>query len=330
LIIVIRKILLFFITLYIILWLAGAHLLKSGVIMSINKIQTDNFNLNYQYVNISGFPFQWKIRITSPKIILIDQISSRELSADYIDCVFSYGLKKVTMNFGQLWNYQDGFSEQQKISLVSSKDLIIDLDFENHISITSPSGLFSSNVSSLSLESNEVSGLYDNDEFFKLISTEIIATKSLEENNIDNWKVTGQIDYNGKDGALIASNASFVIALNYKINNLSEEEKPEGMNFDHMLDLENFKFSLGTSSLEMRGSLKLNQTSLPQGQFMASMTQYGQLIDQVIPDGFFISRPQAKKMIAKVSGVDWTNQDTLDKKSNFKIFFSDDGFSLGN
>ena len=76
----IRKIVLAFVALFIVTWLALAHFAKSKVMSFISNFQTDNARISYSDASIAGFPFSWKVRFASPKITIIDQDISREIS----------------------------------------------------------------------------------------------------------------------------------------------------------------------------------------------------------------------------------------------------------
>ncbi len=76
----IRKIVLAFVALFIVTWLALAHFAKSKVMSFISNFQTDNARISYSDASIAGFPFSWKVRFASPKFTIIDQDISREIS----------------------------------------------------------------------------------------------------------------------------------------------------------------------------------------------------------------------------------------------------------
>ena len=82
----IRKIAIVFVALFVVSWIALAHFAKSKVTLFISNLQTDNAKISYSDASISGFPFAWKVRLASPKITIIDQDISREISSEYMDC----------------------------------------------------------------------------------------------------------------------------------------------------------------------------------------------------------------------------------------------------
>ena len=80
----IRKILLFVFLAFTIIWFATAYTIKNNVVSLIKNSESDNLKISYNAVKFSGYPFNWKITVTDPKVKLIDHVNSKEFTSENI------------------------------------------------------------------------------------------------------------------------------------------------------------------------------------------------------------------------------------------------------
>ncbi|MFV9848031.1 MAG: hypothetical protein AB8U06_06270, partial [Rickettsia aeschlimannii] len=66
----IRKILLFVFLAFTIIWFATAYTIKNNVVSLIKNSESDNLKISYNAVKFSGYPFNWEITVTDPKVKL--------------------------------------------------------------------------------------------------------------------------------------------------------------------------------------------------------------------------------------------------------------------
>ena len=322
----IRKIALTLVVLFALIWIVLAHYAKSKIVSFINNSQTDNIKISYSDASIAGFPFDWKVRFAAPKITIIDQVVSREISSDYLNCTFDYKLSKATLDFGKVLYYNAASDEAPiEYKLHSQDDIIGFVDFIDVLYKIDLSNSLKKVVKNIEFSNPYIVAFTSTGEEIFNLSGIILK---LSNNIIDgtqhlSLKLAG--DYKSSFNGRIISVADLVLDANYIINNPSN---PMAKNkFDHKIELAQAKMNLDDASFDLKGFVVLARKDLPQGKISVELVDYETLVDILVPDDFIFSKHYVKGFIAKVAAIEFSNEVT--NKINFDVEFSDKGITLG-
>ena len=322
----IRKIVLALITLFVLTWIVFAHFAKSKIVSFINNSQTDNIKISYSDASIAGFPFGWKVRFSSPKITLIDQTTSQEISSDYLNFSFNYKLENAKLSFGKVLYYSSASDEVPiEYRLQSQDDIVGFVDFTEALYNIDSSSSLKKIIQNVEFSNPYIVAFSNNgDELFNLSRLAI----KLNSNIIDiiqkfSLKLSG--NYKSSFHSRIVTNADCVLDTNYIISNNSDATTAN--NFDHKIELIQAKLNLDNASCDMKGFVALARNSLPQGKISVELVDYENLVDALLPDEFIFSKPYVKRFIAKAAAIEFSHEVT--NKVNFDLEFSNKGISLG-
>lgn len=325
----IRKIAIVFVALFVVSWIALAHFAKSKVTLFISNLQTDNAKISYSDASISGFPFAWKVRLASPKITIIDQDISREISSEYMDCTFDYKLGKAELNFGKDLYYSSSSDEsaiEYKIS--SDQDIIGFVDFIDVLYKIDLSNPIRKIVKSIEVANSHLAIFTVNgEELFDLSGVTFKLSNNLV-NNAENFSLNLASNYKSSFSERNVSSARLVLDVNYIVNVDNRAAIIEENNFDHKIEIQRAKINLDDASCGLTGSVVLARNIAPKGKISVELVDYENLVNILVPDDFIFSKSYMKRFIAKAASIDFSN--AITNKANFDIEFSDKGIVLGN
>ncbi|PCJ24838.1 MAG: hypothetical protein COA94_07025 [Rickettsiales bacterium] len=343
----IRKIALFTILILVTIWFSWAYLIKGNILKAIDNLASDNIKFSYQGSKISGFPFDLKLRIISPKVTIIDQTSLHEFSTKEIEFKFGYSFKSSVINLGKkiIYNKSNG-NAKQEYTLLSEENIIIAAGFKRPFCFMSPSLGAVKDIASIHLtlpklecrdRSNSSSSSDDtgsasggggggggdshNQPLFTASSIELLSLQ--ETDNIEDrfsLKFTGEYDAPSQ----LSKIAKAHLSANLNYISKREYKEPKEVNFEKKLEIQNIKLKLGDALLAINGALKLTKSALPQGRINVSMVKYQEIIDALIPENFIISPSRLKKTIDKTT----TPQAINPASADFHIIFSEKGISM--
>ncbi len=322
----IRKIILAFILLFVLTWIIFAHFAKSKLISLINNSQTDNIKIYYKDINISGFPFDWKIKFTSPKLTIIDQDSSQEIASDYLTFSFNYKLSKAKLDFGKLLFYNTENDEEPiKYTLHAQEDIVFFIDFTDLLYKINVSNSLTKIIKNIEFSNPSIVTFVTNgNEIFDLTRINVkLNSKMMDITQTISLKLSGC--YKSSSNDRVINNADCVLDANYIVSDNSNAAKNN--NFDYKIQLLNAKVNLNNSSLDLKGSVALSSNNSPQGKISIELVDYANFIDFLLPDDFIFSKSDAKDFIAKAAAVELNNEVT--NKINFDLEFSNKTISLG-
>lgn len=324
----IRKILILSLLIAITLWFVGAHLIKRELIESIERINSDNIKFSYQDTMVSGFPFCWEVKLLKPKITIVDQRSSYEISVEEIKSEFDYALNSTNIDFGKIIKCNEVKGELvQDYKLSSKQNMIAYMNFKESLFFSGGLSQWREFIDSFRFNLSSVIGTLDNREIFSLSDFHILSAYT-HNSLIDRLKIKLQGDYQSSVSYLKINKAYLLVDFSYLINDavFSEEKK---LDFERKIEIDNMQFRFDNAALDLNGFLKLTRSSLPSGELNISMAQYQDIVDVLVPEDFMISKSYIKKVIAKATLPDLNKVDLNGGNLDFKILFSDKGISIG-
>lgn len=322
----IRKIILAFAFLFVIIWLGGAHFLKSKLIDFINSSGNDNLKISYSDTSIAGFPFSWKIKFASPKITIIDQDVSRELYADNLVCVFGYSLRSASLNFGKILHYTvQGDQAPEEYLVESPQNMSIDIDFSKAFYKAEVADSIWKLFRNVSFVNESIIVLSDKSkELLDFGSVNLAISEQLAEDNTKHIQVKLGGNYKALFEGRKVDNAVVALEVNYII---AEGEAVASLGFDRKIELIKARFGFNEYYCDFKGGVNLSRTSSPKGRISAELVGYEALADILVPDDFVVSSSYMKKLIAKAAAIE-TGTTKVDK-INLDIEFSENGINLG-
>lgn len=307
-------------------WIVFAHFAKSKIVSLINNSQTDNIKISYSDASVAGFPFSWKIRFASPKITLIDQSVSREISSDYLNFGFDYTLKSAVLDFGNVLHYSSASDKRPtEYKLHSQENIFGFIDFTDTVYNINSSYSLRKIIKNIEFNNPSIEAFTsDGNELFSLSN---FAVK-LGSNLIDaaqNFSVKLSGNYRSSFNERTVTNADFILDSTYIIND--DNNVSNNTNFDHKIELTQAKINIDDASCDMKGSVILARNILPQGKISIELVNYEHLVDVLLPDEFIFSKPYAKRFIAKAAAIEFSQEVT--NKVHFDLEFLNNGISLG-
>ncbi len=320
----IRKILLLCILVAIALWVVGAHIIKGKIVDKASQYNSDNIKLQFQDAKIFGFPFDWKIKLISPKITIVNQNGLKELSAEEIVLSFGYSLTSAQINLGRKIVYNEANnSVLQTHTLLSPLDINWDISFNNSLFFVDSNSNWRDQLKSFYSVVPQLSGLLGDKEVFSLGSVKLSSLQEKKDNNnVLRVKMSG--DYSSAVSYMKINKAHLLIDLSY---HEVPENLLENVDFERKLELSNFQLKFDNSALDVKGVLRLSRSSLPNGKLDVAIHQYHDVVDILIPEDFIFSKSFFKKVLSKATASE-LNKDDIGN-ANFKIVFSDKGVMVG-
>ena len=325
----IRKTLFFSIILVAVIWLAGAHYVKSKLLESLESIESDNIKISYADANIGGSPFAWKIIFKEPKVTLVNQSSIHELSAEEAKFYFNYDLSAVRIKFPKKLEYKNSSAEKAyNYSLVSEKHINTNVTFTEPLCFINAYLLEKTHIKSFDVAIPSLKTIFDNRDIFHIANSRLQFTQNdIKEAGEYRLKIKG--DYASDVSHLTIDKAYLSLDLNYTMRDANFSSLG-AFDYDHKLDIHKGIFKFDNASIGVDGVLKLAKTSLPKGKMNISMTQYQDVVDLLVPEDFMISKSYIKKVIAKATMASLNKVASNDDALKFEVSFSDKGVSIGN
>lgn len=327
----IRRVSLLLVVAFLMFWFTGAYVMKRKVSGFLEYAQTDNIKLVHSGLSIAGFPLSWKVRISSPKILFIDNHSSMEAELQDITLCFSYGLKETSMDLGQ--NFILNHVVDEKITKYHAKadnNLMLYLSTNKRIyEIDDHQNAFYEIINNAHLD-KFAAYIYEIDE--QMQQTEIFSIKDFAFGM--QKEITQQLDnilfslsgYYKSDSRFFDFKSS---SIDTKIRYYLDDSNNEKKEYDRMIDIKKLYMDFDDAFLDSKGSIKLTRSDAPAGQFTIMMKNYDNIINIIIPHDFILSQTYVKKIISKAvlnSGIAAANAEQV----KFEIKFSNEGVSIGN
>ena len=317
----IRKILLFCIIVITALWFAGAHIIKGKIADYTIRYNSDNVKFQFQDIKVSGFPFDYQIKLIAPKISLVNQTGLKEICIDEIILNLGFILNSSKINLGRKIIYNDTISGNPQSYLISSlQDINCDINFYNSLFLGDND--LRDQIKVLQSTIPQVIISTDEREIFNLANIKLLSTNDKQEDNILKVKLSG--DYSSPISYMKVNKAFLLVDLDYQ---QVPSGKLEKIDYEKKLDLSCFQLKFNNAAIDIKGNLKLSRTSLPNGKLDIAIHQYHDVVDTLIPDNFVLPKSFLKKVISKASASELNKNDI--GNANFKIVFSDKGISIG-
>ena len=316
----IRKIILLTIAVLIVMWFAGAHLIKNKLLLIVEEASSDNIKFSYQDTKISGFPFSWQVNFISPKLTLIEQKSLRDIALPALNIKFNYLLRDVVFDFGTAINcshIQDTFIHEYKF--FSEQSVIVNISFKESIYFLKSDSLWENFVTSVNFDLPFVRVSSDEKDLFNLSEIHLLSTREQEgEVGKTHLKLIG--NYNASNSYSRPNTAHLLLDLSYLINNdsLAREEELE---FNRRLNFSTAKLRLDNASLDLSGFINLTKISAPYGELDVSLEHYHDFMNILVIENLEHYIDYIKILITKATLADANNV-------SFKLFFSDKGISV--
>lgn len=317
----IRKIILFFVVVFVLTWIVIAHLAKSKFVSIINNSQTDNIRISYNDASVSGFPFGWTVRFASPKIAIIDQVVSREISSEYVNCVFNYNLSNAQLEFGKTLYYAaDSGSDSVNYNMQSSDKIKVSTEFTKPLYKFNDTNSLRQVISKIKFANQSIIAVNKSAEELFSLSGVNLNFENVTVQNVENLSLKLVGDYKAFFSGHNVNNASLFLDINYIVN-------AENADFDRVVDIAKIKMNFDNAACDLSGSVSLSRNTLPKGKVAVELTHYDDLIDILLPDDFIFSKSYVKRIIVKAASIEFSTE--ISDKINFDINFSENGVALG-
>lgn len=327
----IRKAFILVVVASLIFWLAGAYLMKRKVGSFIDNIQTDNIQILHSGLNISGFPYSWKVNLSSPKILLIDNHSSIEIGSQDIEIDFSFGLKETQIDLGRNFIFTNLVDQKSaKYSVRASTNLILYANTNRRIyEIDDHKDVFYNVIDHVYIEDPLISILEQEEDTQEAevftVKDFAIAMQKQYDGNQDNIFFTLKGRYKSDARFFDFKSSSIDARIKYYFDDTDNSQR----DYDRMIDVQKLYVDFDDAFLDSKGAIKLARADVPSGEFTLSMKHYDRIINILIPQDFILSQNYIKKIISKTvmnSGVSRNDEDPI----KFEFKFSNEGVSIGN
>lgn len=327
----IRKIAIFSIAAFVVLWIAGAHLVKGRVIFLIKARESDNIKFAYEDIKASGFPFAWRVKIISPKFTVTDQIKSTDIAFEQMIIAFNYSLTKAVVDFGHKVNLSDlTESKPASYELVSDgSKLLMNINFNKSIYFLG-SNLNWRDIRSLAINLPDMAGWQNEKQIFTVSDANLVFDR-VQEGALENVNIKIGGDYKGKKDFFKFQSANIEVDLDYMSNNNTQQDNKSGILFERLLKINKGYLAFDKSSISLAGTINFNRDKLPAGDISVAMTRYSDLLNQISPPGFMLAQLPIKKIITRIAKHQAESDSSFDNNNlKFKIKFSDEGINVGD
>ena len=333
----IRKILLFVFLAFTIIWFAIAYTIKNNVVSLIKNSESDNLKIYYNVVKFSGYPFNWKITVTDPKVKLIDHVNSKEFTSENIVLNIAFSTKRATLNFGPFIREVANYGDKTFTYDIRSDDDIKSIGkFNKPLYKISKDDNLKEIFKSIQLNNKALSIFKDNYEIFKINNLAFLIRKQnlASEENIS---LSLNMNYDSTKDILNFKNANLDIAISLKFTK-DGENSAILQNFN----IERLIFTCDNDSkVTLNGALLFFANKLPEGKLYFELENYNSIVDKLLPNNIIYSKKIIKTIIAKAinkasdtdlnidqNDTNWT-YNNIDK-AKFNIEFSDKGINIGS
>ncbi|WP_341787027.1 hypothetical protein [Rickettsia endosymbiont of Cantharis rufa] len=333
----IRKILLFVFLAFTIAWFAIAYTIKNNVVSLIKNSESDNLKISYNAVRFSGYPFNWKIIVTDPKLKLIDHVNSKEFISKNIVLDIAFSTKKATLNFGPFIREADNYGDKTFTYDVRSNDDINGIGkFNKPLYKISKNDNLKDVLKSIQLNNKALLIFKDDQEIFKINDLALFIRKQnlASEENISLFL---NVNYASKKDIFNFKNADLDIAAFLKF-----VEDGEDSALLQNFTVERFIFTCDNDSkVNLNGALQFFANKLPEGKLSFELENYNSIVDKLLPNNIIFSKKIIKTIITKAihkASDEGLNIDQTDvnsaynniEKAKFDIEFSDKGINIGS
>ncbi len=307
----IRKILFSIFVSFIILWFASSYLIRNRTISLIESLNSDNFKISYEDLEMYNFPFLWKVKVLAPKITFVDRLGSTEVFFKYFNFSFSLNLKNLDVDLG---SYAEGTlksGEEEIVYTFESKGpSIVKVSFDQPLYLISKQEKFERSLNKIECKVEGITGKKDKEEYFKIGNIDSSIKKETEDSRLS-FKASyeGKLEVTGFRRADIDFDILF----------------SKGDKFKKFI-ADKFYLKLEDSTFSMTGSAKLEQGAFPEGKFSVDIENYDAFIEKIIPDDFIISRNNFKTMIANI--IQTLRKKVPEGNAKFDLEFSSDGIKI--
>lgn len=323
----IRKISLFIIALIIGAWLIAGHIIKNKLIIITSNFASDNIKFSYKDTELSGFPFYWQITYIDPKIEIINQKHSSEISLPQFNVKINYLIKDVDLQFGNLayydWNKNGVISEYK---IVSTEDIVMNLKFDESLCFLNSVLDWNKAGMSVNLDIARIDTI-NNSKIFSLSDINL-SFHQKNNNEISNKDIKLITNYSSSENDLRIKKAYLMLDLEYLTNNTVFNINKK-LDFEHKINLSKISLKLDDSFLDISGSLKFNRDSAPRGDLNISINNPNLISEFLLSDNFISRNPSIKPIISKLNLSNLPDDNDNYQKSDFKVHFSDKGISIG-
>ncbi|XVN42562.1 MAG: hypothetical protein RCG15_08280 [Candidatus Rickettsia vulgarisii] len=329
----IRKILVSIFLLYVLIWFATAHIIKSNIINAIDNSQTDNLKISYNQVKISGFPGCLKVTLLEPKVTLIDHANSKEISTDQVIFTPDFSFKKANLTLGNNIKQVESSDEKQVESILQSGDLITALiKFNKPIYRFSKTDNLKSIVKFLEVNNENLSVIHDNKVRLNISDLNFLVSKTqnIEDNEMF---IKTHLLYNSEENLLNFKKAELDLSMLAQIDEDKEKKTSsvKNINIDHL------KFLCDDGAqIYLTGGLQLFKDSLPNGKLSFELTDYRRLIDKLMPSNWALPKKIIKMLVNKILVLPGTEVIKVEgenlepyEKVKLDVSFSSKGIFIG-
>jgi len=272
---VIRRALLLISVLYILIWFLAAHLIKNEAVKGVSRISNDNIRLSYDKVNVSGFPFFWRLRFDDFRIISTDHDGLGEIKLDFIALEHKIYSSEVTLSkrvlFDDLKNVENKFISGAKS------------EYEPVIRVTYSEPVLFPNKSNIKEYFAELYFSLPSVKYFSpkkiladLKNLEILLTR-VKSDNLNTYQLTKSFDFTPKMGIDYIKSAKMLVDVEYVSPRTKIEKSSLGYNYKIQFNKFNFKYD--DSQMNLGGVVTLSSGEMPKGQLKFLMRNHEELVD---------------------------------------------------
>ena len=319
--------------------------MKGKLLGMLENAQSDNIKIQYQDASISGFPFNWQIRLDHPKILFSNNMGEYELAAENLDFTFGLLMKHTLVNAGHKFYFSHNpaliaVSEEQganteaagKHYISAASDVIINLDTRNRVyEIDDRQGAFWDILSTLSFSQDKVKISRDESDIFELSDLKVNLEKkefsnSEEESKRDKFDIKLRGKYNSDTNYFQIKSSMIEANLSYLINETAEGVKSDG--YDRLLSINKLHMDFDEAFLDVVGKIELFKSKQAEGALRLTMKKYSSLIDILVPEYFSIPKQYIKKTITKAI-ISTEGNKILEDQVSLNLTFSETGLQIG-
>lgn len=335
----IRKILFFILALFVSFWFSSVHLIKNRIIDILNNLNSDNFVIKYDDIQISGFPVNWCIRIVNPNIVLINHLVLRELVLEYLDVVLDYKLDSAIVNIGKTLKYQHSSQSQNfERNIYASDDIKIFARFVKNLyfftfnkcdtcSIYHIFDLLHIDVHKFSISDIDI-GKY----VFFVKKFQFLFSRKYN----DEFSAKLGFHYRSNIESSKIQKAAFLLDTDYKTRSISNasnitnaNDEDVIINYDNLLKINESYLSLNENRLILNGILYFNKNNkFPFGDISVSIYGYHNIMDNIPTNSFLLPKQQLKQMLDKAISLE-LGEYPVSNNTKFSIIFSGDTIKIG-
>lgn len=289
---------------FLVMWFTGAHIVKRQFLSLKDSAEFDNFKIEYDQVDVSGFPFKWVVNFHNPKYTLINSNSAVEIGMDHTAIQVDFSQKVLRIILSPKINFNinsaEGESYGYNITALDPYELMVKFDKPLLFLVNQDFSEVLLHIRKL-FHQNESNTLRDHE-------GRVIATYKNHHIEIDKRFYRGSQDihflakgdYQGELPFFNFSKSNFdasgiVTTQQLRRNNYIK-------NFVSNVEVEKLHLSMNDDiMMRSSGNIKFFADQLPNGELKFNIQNYPELIDLVVNPNFLIKPSTLKKMILSVT-----------------------------